>query len=533
MQNFYKSSCARAVLLAVLWPGLTLAQSPAPQVQAAPAMFAISGFVLTGENPLGSADSDRVLAPFIGPNRTIETLQQATAALEAEFKAQGFALYRAILPPQEVGATVSLKVVKFVIGKITVQGNEQFSEANIRASLPELRADTAPNFKTLAVQTAIANENPGKQVQVSLKESDEADKIDAKLVVKESKPWNFSASLSNMGSAATGQDRLALVGGYANLFDLDQQFSGAYTTSLQRRSDVKQLGLSYRIPLYRQGGVIGVSYTNSDVEGSFGSFNSSGAGQTFGVNYNYYLPPDGGRRSYLTLGLDNKRFNAAQINGVVDPLKSDRTSRPLSLAYAARVESDTVVWSYNTELAVNIPGGSSNSLAAYQSEDVRITNVSWKVLRAGANYLSAFASGWLWAVRAQFQYSPDALISGEQFGLGGVTSLRGTGERVLASDSGLSGTLETTSTELRPGWRALGFIDTGWLRNHNSEANSNKPAADHLLSAGLGLRYASPSYALAADWGRIVTGSVLALQSGSTIPQSGDQKFHINLTARF
>ena len=110
MQNLYKSSCARAVLLAALWPGLTLAQSAAAQVQAAPAVFAISGFVLTGENPLGSADSDRVLAPFIGPNRTIETLQQATAALEAEFKAQGFALYRAILPPQEVGATVTPKV---------------------------------------------------------------------------------------------------------------------------------------------------------------------------------------------------------------------------------------------------------------------------------------------------------------------------------------------------------------------------------------------------------------------------------------
>ena len=533
MQNFYKSSCARAVLLAALWPGLALAQSPVPTAGAAATVFPISGFALSGENPLGSADSDRVLAPFIGPNRTLETLQQATAALEAELKAQGFALYRVILPPQEVGAIVNLKIVRFVIGRITVQGHEQFSEANIRASLPELRVDTAPNFKTLAVQTAIANENPGKQVQVSLKESDEADKIDAKLVVKESKPWNFSANLSNMGSAATGQDRLALVGGYANLFDLDQQFSGAYTTSIQRRSDVKQLGLSYRIPLYRQGGVIGVSYTNSDVEGSFGSFNSSGAGQTLGVSYSYYLPPDGGRRSYVTVGLDEKRFNAAQINGLVDPLKSDRISRPLSLGYVARIESDTVIWSYNTELAANIPGGSTNSLAAYQSEDVRITNVSWKVLRAGANYLSAFASGWLWAVRAQFQYSPDALISGEQFGLGGVTSLRGAGERVLASDSGLSAALEITSAELWPGWRALGFIDTGWLRNHNSEANSNKPAADHLLSAGLGLRYASASYALAADWGRIVTGSVLPLQSGSTIPQSGDRKFHVNFTARF
>ena len=533
MRNLYRSLSACAVLVASLGHGVSQAQQPVPEASGAAASFAINGFELTGENPLRSEDSARVLAAFIGPNATLATLQQASAALEAELKAKGFALYRVVLPPQEVGAKVSLKIVRFVIGKITVEGQVHYSEANIRASLPELRVGETPNFRTLAVQTAIANENPGKQVQVALKESDEADKIDAKLLVKESNPWNFSASLSNMGTDATGQDRLALVGGNSNLFDLDHQFSGAYTTSVQRISDVKQLGLNYRIPLYRQGGVIGLSYTNSDVVGSFGTFSSTGAGQTYGLNYSYYLPPDGGRRSYVTVGLDEKRFNVAQINGVADPLKSDRSSRPLSLAYTARVESDTAVWGYSTELALNLAGGSTNSLAAYQSEDVRITNVNWKALRGGANYMSSLPSGWLWSVRGQFQYSADALISGEQFGLGGVSSVRGTDERALAGDSGLSTSFELTSAELHPGLRALGFIDAGWLRNQNAQANPNKPASDHLLSAGLGLRYGSGAYALTADWGRVVTGSVLPLQSGSNIPQAGDQKFHVNFTARF
>ncbi len=533
MRKPYKSSVACAVLLVSLSPAWVLAQSPTPAGSGLVATFVINRFDVTGDNPLSNADSARVLAPFVGPGATLATLQQASAALEAELKAQGFALHRVVLPPQDMGASVRLNIVKFVIGTITLQGQDQFSEANIRASLPELRAGAAPNFRTLAVQTAIANENQGKQVQVSLKESEEPDKIDAKLVVKESKPWNFSASLSNMGSDATGQDRLALIGGYANLFDLDHQFSGAFTTSLQRHNDVKQLGLSYRIPLYRQGGVLGLSYTNSDVEGSFGSFSSSGAGQTYGVSYSHYLPPEGGQRSYITVGLDEKRFNAAQINGLVDPLKSDRSSRPLTLGYANRVESDTVMWGYNAEWVQNIPGGDTNSLAAYQSEDVRITRASWRAVRAGANYLSAFGSGWLWAVRAQFQLSPDALISGEQFGLGGVSSLRGTGERALSGDSGLSATLEITSAEVLPGLRVLGFMDAGWLRNRNTDANPNKPAADQLRSAGLGLRYAAASYAVVADWGRVLTGSVLGPESGSSIPQAGDQKIHVSVTVRF
>ena len=543
MSNLYKpfwkvsgskgAAGAGAVLAVLLWHASGLAQQPMPEASGATTSFTISGFELTGDNPLKPEETSRVLAPFIGPGGSLSTLQKATAALEAELKAKGFALHRVSLPPQEVGAKVTLNIVKFVIGKVTVEGRSSYSEANIRASVPELQEGAAPNFKTLAIQTAIANENPGKHVQVSLKESDEADKIDAKLVLKEARPWNFSASLSNTGSDATGRDRLTLVGGHSNLFDLDHQFAGAYTTSVERSSDVKQLGLNYRIPLYRQGGVIGLSYTSSDVVGSFGTFTSTGAGETLGVNYNHYLPPAGGRRTYLSIGLDEKRFNIAQINGVPVPGQLDRASRPLTLGYTARVESDSAAWGYITELAFNLPGGSGNNLTAYQSEDARISSVNWVALRGGANYLGAFASGWLWGVRGQFQYSADALIAGEQFGLGGASSVRGTGERAISGDSGLLTSLEITSPELRPGLRLLGFMDAGWLRNNNPGVNPNKPANDQLLSAGLGLRYASGSYGFSVDWGRVLTGSGLARTVGSGIPQSGDQKIHLNFMARF
>jgi hemolysin activation/secretion protein len=529
-----------AALLAMQWPGCGWAQQAMPEASGATATFPISGFDVTGDNPLSAQESARVLAPFIGPQGNLVSLQKATAALESELKAKGFDLHRVALPPQEVGAKVTLTVVKFVIGKVTVEGVTRYNEANIRASVPELQEGVAPNFKTLAIQTAIANESQGKQVQVSLKESEEAEKIDVKLVVKESKPWNFSASLSNTGSDATGKDRLSLVGGHSNVFDLDHQFAGAYTTSIERSSDVKQLGLNYRIPLYRQGGVIGLSYTNSDVVGSFGTFNSTGAGQTLGVNYSHYLPPEGGRRSYLTVGLDEKVFNTSKINSAPLALgQPDKiSSRPLSLGYNARVESDTAVWGYNTELALNLPGGSGNNLMDYQNAnagptapDTRISTVNWTALRGGANYMSAFTAGWLWSVRGQFQYSPQALISGEQFGLGGATSVRGTGERPISGDSGVFASLEATTPELQPGLRAFGFLDAGSL--YNTSVSAIKPTRDQLVSTGLGLRYASGAYGVTVDWGYILTGSVLPFTSGSGIPQSGDQKLHLNFTARF
>ena len=519
----------------VLMSASASAQTAQPEMIApVKPVFAIRGFDVTGDNPLSAADTTRVLAPFLRTDASMETLQTATAALEAALKERGFALHRVVLPPQGVGQAVNLKIVKFVVGKITITGLQRYDAANIRASVPELMEGQAPNFRTLAVQTTIANESQGKQVQIALKESDEADQIDATLEVKEAQPWNFSASLSNTGSKTTGQDRLTLSGSHSNVLDLDHQFTGAYTTSLERLSDVQQIGLNYKVPFYKWGGVLGVNYTQSNVIGNNGTFTNTGAGQTMGLSYNYYLPPNAGYRGFASLGLDDKLFKASLINGIAIPGQMDRRSRPLTLGYNARVESNTAAWGYSAELAMNLPGGDANDLVSYQSEDpFRIQTVNFKVLRASGNYLASFGTGWLWAVRAQMQLSNDALISGEQFGIGGSSSVRGTTERPVSADSGVFTSLEVTTPELAPGLRVNGFVDAGWLRNNNTGPLTSAVPSDQLASVGFGLRYNRGPVSVSMDWAQLVSGSVKFGPANPDAPQVGDQKLHLNVTARF
>ena len=525
---------AGAVALVLVGQGVS-AQLPSASLSApAPAsslIFVIKGFQVNGANPLSGEDVSRVLNPYVGAGATIDTLQKATTALEAEFKAQGFALHRVTLPPQELGGMVTLEIVRFVIGKVSIEGRDRYSEANIRASVPELVEGAAPDFGALAVQTAIANESQSKHMQVALKQSGETDKIDARIVVKESKPWTLLVSLANAGSEATGNDRITLAGGHSNLFDLDHHLTAAFTTSIERSSDVRQFGFTYRVPLYRWGGVVGISYTNSDVLGDFGAFKTTGAGRTVGLNYNLYLPPVDGYKSFVNLGVENKQFEITEINGFALPGQAVRVSRPLTLGYSARVESAAAVWGYNADLAVNLPGGRGNDLASYQSEDSRISTSRWKALRGGANYSAGFARGWLWGLRGNFQVSPDALISGEQFGLGGFSSVRGAGERPISGDSGVLVSGEITTRELAPGLRFLSFVDAGWLANH--DASVHKPRRDSLASVGLGVRYAASGFSVSLDYGHIVRGSAVAFVPGSALPQRGDEKLHLSLSARF
>jgi hemolysin activation/secretion protein len=504
-----------------------------PKVAAAP-VFPIKGFKVIGDNPLGDGETSRVLAPFLRADATMDTLQKATATLEAALRDKGFGLHRVALPPQEVGDQVTLNIVKFTIGKVAIEGRSIYDEGNIRRSLPELVEGESPNFHRLAIQTAIANENPNKQVQVGLRESDEPDRIDATITVKELRPWTFGVSLSNAGTESTGRDRLTITGGHTNLWNLDHQFIGAYTTSLERTSDVKQLGLSYKVPLYALGGVVGLSYTRSDVVGNFGAFSSTGAGHTVGASYLLYLPPQGGRRSYVSFGVDDKVFKATTIDGVVAGV--DRRSRPFTLGYSARTESDTSVWGYNADIAANLPGGPNNDLESYRTESAepaRFTTARWKAVHGGINYGAPLMQTWLWSARAQFQYSPDVLISGEQFGLGGVGSVRGTStDRPISGDKGASATVEINTPELQPGLRFLGFVDAGWLGNNRPDGAA-KPSTDHLASVGLGLRYAREPFAISADYGRLVVGSKVPLTLNSTAPQKGDDRFYVNLSVHF
>lgn len=508
-------------------------QAPAPLAPAPEPVFAIRGFQVTGDNPLPPADTARILAPYIRPDATMSSLQQATVALEAALRERGYGLHRVALPPQEVGSTVRLEVVRFTVAKVAIEGAQIYGQDNIRRTVPELQEGQTPNFKRLAVQTAIANENPNKQVQVGLREADEPDRIDATVTVKESRPWTFAVNASNTGSESTGRDRLTVAGTHTNLFDRDHQFTGAYTTSVEQTDDVRQLGLAYKVPLYELGGVVGASYTRSDVVGDFGAFTSTGAGHTAGVSYTHYLPPQGGRRSYVSIGLEDKVFEATRINDLLVPGALDRRSRPLVLGYNARTESNTAVWGYDLALAFNLGGGRANDLASYRSEDPRITTTRWKALRGGISWAAPFAGGWLFAAQAQYQYSPDVLIAGEQFGLGGYGSVRGTGiERPLSADKGLAGTLEVSTPELASGLRLFGFTDAGQLWNNDPDGLV-KLSSDRLASLGAGLRFSRGPVVASIEYGRLVTGSKVSSAVNSAAPERGDDRLYLNLGIRF
>jgi hemolysin activation/secretion protein len=489
--------------------------------------FTVTGYVVEGDNPLGEAQAQAALAPFVGTHEGIERLQQAANALEALLRQKGFGFYRVVLPPQDIGAVIRLQMVKFTLGTVEVKGNQFFSNDNILRSLPQLAPGQSPNTSDLARNLALANESPSKHVNVTFKQGQVADTVDAAVDVKDSRTVSGFVLLNNSGTTETGHGRLTLGASHANLFDKDHQAIVTYTTSPTEPGRVHQWGGYYRAPLYQLGAMVTGYYTKSSVSSGVvaNTIDVTGRGDFAGVAISYYLAPRGDYRSYLTLGLDDKHFRNDKITTLVggNALFPNYRTRPLTLAYTGRFHKQWGQWGYNVEYAHNLSSGGGNDNASYAANRTG-ASTSWNALRYGLDLAMTMPANWLFMGRLRGQDSGDALVPGEQFGIGGAQSLRGLPERVLAGDSGHWGNLEFWTPALAENLRMLVFYDFGEIRRRN---DANLPSAS-VTTFGLGVRWSMGSNLSASlDVGHVLSGR------GKLPEGTSRDRAHLNVSYQF
>jgi len=496
-----------------------------------PLRFPITAFEIEGALPLPAEQVRSLLAPYHLPGGTLDTLGAATEALERALQAAGWGLYRLSLPPQNLTGTVQLRVLRFELGSVEVQGNRRRDATQVLRALPVLAPGTTPNLHGLAIQTALANDNPAQHLNVTLKASDQDDKVDALVQVTEAPDWSANLLWSNTGNPSSGRERLTGVLSHHNLWGLDHQAQLAYTTSLTQPSRVSQWGLMYRVPVAAKGESWGVSASVSDVVGDFGAFTSQGGGQALGLSWSRHLAPEGQRRAWWSATWDLKWFSAGQTTaaGVVVPSTArGRLSVPLSLGHNSRWSDGPVQTVLGVEAVLQF--GGATRLAAYQSENPGISRARWAALKVQATHRRPLWTVWQVDARAQGQWASTALLAGEQFGVGGAQSVRGMSERPLAADSGVQATLEISRSLGAPAWRGFVFADAAWLHNHAASA-TGRVAADHVASVGLGLRYSDQAHRqLVLGYGQVVNGSVAPF---SAAPRQGDTRWHVSAALRF
>jgi hemolysin activation/secretion protein len=487
----------------VLTSGLSFAQTKAIH-------FDIDRFRIEGNTLLKPAELEAVLKPFTGKQREYDDVRRAVEALKKHYRTKGFSVVWVAIPAQDLGqGVVTLRVIEAQIGTITIEGNRFFNDANIRSSLPSLREDESPRIRNISADVQLANENTAKQVDVVLRPSKKQGLVDATVDVIDVRPLKAFLTLDNTGTQETGDCRLGAGVQHANLFNRDHIFTFNYVTSPGEWNQVSLYSASYRLPLYSWGDSIDFISAYSDVDAGTtqtvaGPLAFSGRGYVYGLRYNQLLERHGEYSHRIVYGLDYRAYENDCELGIFGkegcgPAAVDITVSPISLAYSGNWTKPGRISDFYVVLSHNIPvdgnGQESDFNAARPSPEGGDGAPSrYTIMRGGASIVKAFESNW--QIRAAFsaQYTPDALVTGEQFSIAGATAVRGFLEREIVRDNGYFANLEVYSPnlvgKLVPGagnLRGLLFYDFAQAGNNLLDGEDRH--RESIASIGAGLRW--------------------------------------------
>ena len=504
--------------------------------------FDIDHFKIDGNTLLKPDVIEAVLKPFIGKQREYSDVQHAIEALKQLYRNAGFSVVWVAAPEQDIDrGIVTLRVVEAHIGKVTIAGNHFFDDANIRASLPALKEGVSPRAGDISANTQLANENPAKQVDVVLRPDKEPGMVNATVNVTDVRPLKAFLTLDNTGNTQTGDFRLGVGAQHANLFNRDDVGTFSYVTSPGKGSQVSLYSGSYRLPFYSRGDSMDFIIAYSDVSAGTtqtvaGPLTFSGKGAVYGLRYNQLLERQGEYSQRMVYGFDDRAYkNSCALGNFgaagCGPSATDITVRPVSLTYSGNWAKSGRVSDFYIALQRNIPGGAngqdSDFNAARPSPNGGIGASSrYSIMRLGASMVNAFESNWQVRTAVSGQYTPDALISGEQFGIAGANAVRGFLEREIARDTGYFGNLElytpNLTGELIPGegnLRALLFYDIGSAANNPLDGEARQQVL--ISGIGAGLRWnIQRDFNMRFDLARVI--------DGGGVKKAGDLSGHIS-----
>jgi hemolysin activation/secretion protein len=515
--------------------------------------FEVNEFVVVGNTLLPSSVVEQAVMPYMGPGRRFADLEQARAALEKAYQDAGYLSVVVNLPTnQRVDQKeVRLEVMQAPLEKLSVSGAKYHLPSRIQAVIPSLRMGEVPNFPQVQREMA-AMQTANLQATPLINASDSGTGIEVDLKVEDKLPLSASIELNNGQSFNSSRGRVSASVTASNLFQRGHSFGMNWQYAPYRPKDSNTLSFIYSLPLSGRDSLL-ASLTNSSsdtpsqVSGS-GPTSTITKGTFFGLRWSRTLDALSWpiRHSvYAAVDYKNNRDFNAFLNGSIvsrPPTRYPLLSTGYNITYN---KGDDVVYTLSTAVK-----GSTHALAGRKVNCDGTVQEQFDCKRAGtsADFLAwqiGLGHGrpvfgqWRINLSADMQMASGQLPSGEQYSLGGPSTVRGYYDFEQSGDEGWSARAELVTPVFfnmeSMKATALGFADRGLVKLINPQVS--QIARTHLGSQGLGLRLSNGEggFELGMDLARVVFDTVRPIDSGATEYASGakaNRRYRLDLNVR-
>lgn len=455
-----------------VWVGLTLlalcwvttvvtAAESAPASEAQP-RFDVWEFQVEGASLLDEQLIGRTVYPFLGAERTYEDVKAAAAALEKVHRDAGFGTVLVNIPEQDVAeAVVRLEVIEGKVDRMRITGSRYFALGRIRASVPALAAGQVPVLPKVQEQLSRLNRVTADRVVTPvLKPGRRPGNVDVELKVADRLPLHGGVSLNDQFIRDTTRTRLNTSLRYDNLWQKEHSFGIAYQMTPEDPREVKVLSGTYLMRPEWTDGLLALYAVKSDsdvltLSGTGGGVGVLGKGVITGLRFVKPVPTLGDLFHNVTVGLDYKDFE-----DTVAPVGDDGFVTPISYAkfvagYGGFTSFDKVSFNYNLETNLGLRGF-GNTEKEFENKRFQ-GKPNFIFLRMNSRVEAPLPYTTRVRVAVAGQIASGAIISNEQFNLGGVDSVRGYVETQVLVDDAIQGRIEFVSPPLQrfAGWKAL------------------------------------------------------------------------------
>jgi hemolysin activation/secretion protein len=476
----------------------------AAQAKPAPVQrFEIDQFAVEGAASIAQIDVEEAVYPYLGPARTAQDVEKARAALEKSYHDRGYQTVAVSVPPQDPkGGIIVLKVTELKIGRLRVKNAHFFDIDKIKNRAASLREGTLPNFNAVTQDIVALNQWSDRRVTPALRAGVTPGTVDVDLNVDDKPPLHASVEINDRQSPGTTLLRLTGTAHYDDLWQIGHSLTFTYQVAPERVSDAQAFSGSYlaRIPdLEWLSFLLYGVYSKSDVA-TIGGLNVVGPGQIAGIRAVFSLPSRGSFYHSLSLGPDYKHFDqTVGLGGSAND--TPVTYMPLTVSYGATLQEPKALTQLDVGATAGLRGVGSGPTEFDNKRYLARTN--FFLLKGDVSRTQELPQDFELYGKVQGQVADQALVSSEQFSLGGFDTVRGYLESEELGDNGVAGTLELRSPDLAPKLRAalkdadgkptfdnlrlFGFVDGGIATIH--DPLSEQQASFVEWSTGLGTNF--------------------------------------------
>ena len=494
------------------------------------ARFDVFEYRIDGVTLLPVAAVERAVYPFLGEQKTLADVEGARTALEKAYHDAGYLTVVVAIPVQKVQhAEVALAVTEAPVSRLRVVESRYFALGEIKARVPALAEGTVPQFDEMQDQLATLNRGADRRVSPILRPGKEAGTVEVDLKVQDQLPLHGSVELNDRHSEGTTPTHASASIHWDNLWDAQHSLGVTLQGVPEQPNESRVLSFNYNWP-QRNGDTLALYgvHSASDVAVAAG-INTLGSGDIYGLRYMANLPGSTDFFQTATLGVDYKDFNQTVAQLGSGSFNTPISYMPLYAGWDASLNGKDRESRLGLSFNVHLPGmvGTEQQFA-----DKRFKGrASYSYLKGSFSHKQLWDAGWSAQLRGSWQLSGQALVSNEQFSIGGVDTVRGYYDSAASGETGMALTLEAVTPNLlqAPGAndapayvsdvRLLAFMDQGWVTVVDPLFAN---ARFELASVGLGLRV-SGARGLSAtlDWA--------IAQNAINKTQQGDSRLHFRL----